>query len=1132
MNIKSEVIDIFPIPTFLIDKADFRIIYYNKKGLLLTHLNEDSLKKSHISDFIDKQFLQVGEFNNCCFKLNEQPSITGNLTVQASNKNNLIVSFWNNNKTDKDSKDKPDTDKTKDDLEITKACIELSTDSIFIMRNHIILYANRHLLNIAGYELSDLIGQKFTTFVAPKEIEKVKSLFADRKKKGITYQKFESCSKYKNGEINDVEVSVVSVIFEGKQAIQVILRDITKQKIAERKYQNIINFAPIGFYQSTQDGTLTIVNDRLANILGYDNSKDIISKDISEFFFTKGEREELIKKYDTPTSAEIENLEIKFRKKNGDAIWVQLTSKAIKDKKGVTLFYDGFIIDITPRKEIEKGLLQKEHALSSSINAIVLSDIDGKMTYANNAALQMWGYDKNEIKGKLITSFWEGNHIKNTIRNIKKNGQDIGEVTAKRKDGSLFDVQYSANLVKDIEGNAINIFGSFIDISVRKKRENIEKLLLNLSKKSFLNIDLKSYLELIHKELKKIMKADNFYVALYDKTSDKYSFPYFVDLYEDYNNKTPVYLHHSLTNLVRETKQGLLITEKIEKELNKKQQINLIGEPSPIWLGVPLMDSSNDDAIGVLALQDYKDEKAYNKEDLQTLEIIAANIGIFIDRIKNQEQQRQAKITAEDGEKRYKSLFYDNKSVMLILNPKTGDIVDANKSACDYYGYTYQELIALKIQQINTLSDKEVKAEMQKSISEKKQYFNFKHRLASGKIKDVEVYSSNIRTSEKDLIYSIVHDISKRKLAEEKVLTLSTAIEQSPISLIITDLTGKIEYANPYYAELTGYDREELIGKNPNIVSSGIQDKTFYKNLWDIILSGNKWQNEICNKKKNGDLFWEQAIISPIINKHGKIMHFVGIKKDITERKKMIEELILAKEKAEESNRLKTAFLANMGHEIRTPMNGILGFSDLLLKSKLDKKTKESYIKIINQSGKRLLNTVTNIVEISKIETGIVKIRESDFNIYESVKNIVRLFRTQAEEKGLTFSFNKENLNTNLTIYSDEVKFKSILTNLIKNAIKYTDKGKIEVKCHLENKSITFCVKDTGIGIPKDRQEAIFNPFEQADIEDTKVFEGSGLGLAISKSYTEILKGDLWVTSVEGEGSEFYFRIPITTHQD
>ncbi|MDZ7742397.1 MAG: ATP-binding protein [Bacteroidota bacterium] len=241
-------------------------------------------------------------------------------------------------------------------------------------------------------------------------------------------------------------------------------------------------------------------------------------------------------------------------------------------------------------------------------------------------------------------------------------------------------------------------------------------------------------------------------------------------------------------------------------------------------------------------------------------------------------------------------------------------------------------------------------------------------------------------------------------------------------------------------------------------------------------------------------------------------------------------DLLIAKEKAEESNRLKSSFLSNMNHEIRTPMNGILGFANLIMDPDLSSEEKESYIEIIHQSGHRMLNTINDILEISKIETGFVNVVEKDTDLNEKLEELIRSFQLEAQRKGLKLTLEMLLPAEKKNVLTDQNKLKSILTNLIKNAIKYTESGTINLGCRQKGTEIEFYVKDTGIGIPAHRQKAVFNRFEQADIADTRAFEGSGLGLAISKSYVEMLGGKIWVESEEGKGSTFYFTLPAKSN--
>lgn len=259
---------------------------------------------------------------------------------------------------------------------------------------------------------------------------------------------------------------------------------------------------------------------------------------------------------------------------------------------------------------------------------------------------------------------------------------------------------------------------------------------------------------------------------------------------------------------------------------------------------------------------------------------------------------------------------------------------------------------------------------------------------------------------------------------------------------------------------------------------------------------------------------------------------------EIEQRKQVERELKKALEKAEESDRLKTAFLTNMSHEIRTPMNGILGFAELLKEPDLTGEQQQDYIEIIEKSGVRMLNIINDIVDISKIESGQITVLLKETNVNEQLEFIYKFFSKEVEQKGLHLSLKESLSPANAVVLADQEKLYAILTNLIKNAIKYTSKGSVEfgVSTSSTTRSVSgpvellqFFVKDTGIGIPKNRQEAIFERFIHADIVDKMARQGAGLGLAISKAYVEMMGGRIWVESEEGEGSTFYFAIPYRT---
>lgn len=253
------------------------------------------------------------------------------------------------------------------------------------------------------------------------------------------------------------------------------------------------------------------------------------------------------------------------------------------------------------------------------------------------------------------------------------------------------------------------------------------------------------------------------------------------------------------------------------------------------------------------------------------------------------------------------------------------------------------------------------------------------------------------------------------------------------------------------------------------------------------------------------------------------------LQQDIQHRKKVEKELLIAKNKAEESNRLKSAFLLNLSHEIRTPMNGIFGFTNLLQSPDLTGEQQKEFINLIQKSGSRMLETVTNLVEISRIETGQVNLSYNEINISDEIKSCCQPHIEKAKSKGLNFNI-ENHLKENFNIISDREKFKFIFSKIIENAIKYTKNGKVAIAISQNDNQLICSVTDTGIGIPKDRQKAVFERFVQADIGDKRAFEGTGLGLSIAKAYIEMLGGKIELESEEGNGTRVHFTLPLKNH--
>lgn len=366
-------------------------------------------------------------------------------------------------------------------------------------------------------------------------------------------------------------------------------------------------------------------------------------------------------------------------------------------------------------------------------------------------------------------------------------------------------------------------------------------------------------------------------------------------------------------------------------------------------------------------------------------------------------------------------------------------------------------------------------------------------------------------------------------LVEERtheVQKLSQAVEQSPVSVIITDIRGDIEYVNPIFSKITGYSSEEVLGRNPRILNAGKLPKSYYKSMWDTILKGNSWSGEFINKKKNGEIFTESMSVSPIFDEAGNITHFVAVKKDITEEKKLQEKLMEAKQAADNANQAKSNFLARMSHEIRTPMNAIIGMTHLTLQTELNNKQRDNLNKV-HSSGHSLLGIINDILDFSKIEAGKLDFEHAEFDLEKVFHDFANVITYKAHEKGLEIVIGLPQSVPHILI-GDSLRLSQILINLSNNAIKFTEKGEIVIQAELAEKKkgkakIRFSVKDTGIGLTKEQAGRLFQSFSQADVSTTRKFGGTGLGLAICKNLTEMMNGEIWVESKHGKGSTFFF---------
>lgn len=383
-----------------------------------------------------------------------------------------------------------------------------------------------------------------------------------------------------------------------------------------------------------------------------------------------------------------------------------------------------------------------------------------------------------------------------------------------------------------------------------------------------------------------------------------------------------------------------------------------------------------------------------------------------------------------------------------------------------------------------------------------------------------------------DGIWKEVDRIRSRDALMQSEQNFKTSIAESPLGIRILDKEGRTLFVNKKFLEL--YEFKDLkeynsatTKKNHNYESyMQFEERKKFKQQ-----EGKEDDYEINIKTKSNKIKYLKVIYKEV--QWNGSSNYQMIYQDITEQKKLTEELLKAKEKAEESDRLKSAFLANMSHEIRTPMNGIMGFAELLKESEnIDNSTRKEYINLIEKSGRRMLNIINDLVDISKIESGQMKINIKPSNINTQMEYLYSFFKPEVEAKGMELFYEMELTEKEAVINTDSDKLYAILSNLIKNAIKYSKEGFIKFGYRKKENYLEFFVKDTGIGIPEKRQKAIFERFIQADIDNKMALHGAGLGLAISKAYVEMLKGQIRVESKEKIGSTFYFTLPYNKDFD
>ncbi len=803
---------------------------------------------------------------------------------------------------------------------------------------------------------------------------------------------------------------------------------------------------------------------------------------------------------------------------NGDLRYINERCKTFYNSKGEPVRSVGTVQDVTEQiianKKLQKSEQEFRNIFENSVVGFYRIKSNGETLMTNNTLAEMLGYKSAEelLKTNINESHFNKKHSRQRFNEIiKKTGKIIDLESAwVKKDKSIIYVSESTRTIHNENNEILYYEGTVVDITQRKRTQ------------------------------KALLKSEQRFKALFEAANDAI-FIMKDNKFIDCNKKTLEIFQCKKSQIINKSPTQFspeIQADKSYSKVSAQNKINaaLKGKPQVFeWihkkLGGELFDA----------------EVSLNKIDIDNEIYLQAIVRDITERKKAEEQIRTLN---ENLEQKVKERTYDLEQSeqkfrdIAELLPQTifetdlqGKITYTNKYGFKLTGYTLKDLTkGISIFQIIDSSERKL---LQQNIEQKLEGKNtgpneYSLITKKGDKKPVLIYSSPIIRNEKiEGLRGILVDISTRKKYEEELKKLSQAIEQSPASVVITNLDGDIIYVNSSFTKISGYKKNEAIGKNPRILNMEYFSKSYYEELWNTILSGKKWTGEFKNKKKNGEIYWEYASISPIVNDQNEIISFVAVKEDITERKKIEQELILAKEAAESATKAKTRFLANMSHEIRTPMNAVLGFTELLLTLVKDEEQK-GYLRSLYSSGNTLLSIINDILDLSKVEAGKLELNYDFVETQSFFNDLYHIFSLKAQNKGLELTF-KINKSVPQNIFIDDLRLRQSLINIIDNSIKFTNKGfikvtvkasQIKIKKGQNFTNLTITVEDSGIGISKENQSKIFKSFTQESGQTTRKFGGTGLGLAITNNLIKLMKGTVSVNSMPNKGSTFTVKIP------
>ena len=996
---------------------------------------------------------------------------------------------------------------------------ESSKDGILILDAETgkIVDVNPFLIDLLGYSKNELIKKSIWEIGAFQDIIENKDKFQElQQSEYVRYEDF----PLETSDGSKIHVEFVSNVYlvNDSKVIQCQIRDITARKKTETTLEKTRKeLAEIKkSADELNEFTENVIDTLREPLLAIDQDLRVIKASRSFYQFFKVTAGETIGKliyelgnhqWDIPKLRELlekiipeknsfDNYEVEHNFSTIGKRVMLLNARQVKRAFGKEQVILLVIEDITERKGKEDSLKETQRETSGSLNIlldlmhapIIIWDTSMIIKRFNHKFELLSGYDSDEVIGRKLNFLFPKERIAATLELLKNHLEaehiEVAEIDILTKDNHIKTVLWDSSHILDEDGK--NIIATISqDITNRRQSE----LALRKSE-SHLRTLVNTIPDLIWlKDTNGVFLSCN---PMFER--------FFGASEPDIIGKTDYdFVDRKLADFFRDNDQKAL---EAGKPTSNEEWVTFADDGHRAFLDTiksPIYDSDGT-VLGILGIGRDITERMLAGEKLQA------------------------------SEKRFRAIF-DQAPVAIALLDTQGHPIISNLRLTKMIGYSSDELAKMMFTEFTYPEDidKDLN-QFTDLIAGKISGYNIEKRYIhkNGTLIWANLYTTTLNDSNGLIqeIIGMVEDITEKKKIHNEIKFQADLINNVGQAVIATDLLGKVTYWNNAAEKIYGWSSSEAIGQNIVDLTPARQSNEQAIDILKKLSSGKTWAGEFYVRRKDGSSFPALVTDTPILDSNGELTGIIGISSDITERKHAEMELIEAKEKAEESDRLKTAFLNNVSHEIRTPMNSIVGFSGFLNDPDLKPNKRQEFTDIIIKSSEHLLAIIDDIIRIASIESGQEKIQKNEININLICDLIKDQFSSKANEKNVTLSLIPGLTGDEADIITDATKLTQILTNLIGNALKFTHQGYINYGYKLKNSQLEFYVEDSGIGIPLDMQEKVFDRFRQIETTATRNFGGSGLGLSISKAYVEILGGKMWLTSEMGKGSVFYFTIP------